>query len=102
MQERVLGVFLFIILMDKIQFREKIEKLRVHYKNMQPVEISECFFFANDVVLPTLSENMLQRNLETCDGTQKSLSMKFDLNKTKILETSREKKVWLIIDRKGS
>lgn len=90
-QGGVLSPVLFCVFMDEImkECTPKVKKLTIGYRRLAPVEISECVF-ADDVVIMARSECDLQKNLVFWDEALVKYGMKINSNKTKVMMVARE------------
>lgn len=90
-QGGVLSPILFCLFMDEIlkECMPKLKKLSIGYKNLMPVEVTECVF-ADDVVILAENETNLQKNLEIWEETLMKYDMKMNIIKTKVMMTSTE------------
>lgn len=90
-QGGVLSPILFCLFMDEImkECTPKLKKLSIGYKNLIPVEVTECVF-ADDVVILAENEASLQKNLEIWEESLMKYDMKMNINKTKVMMTSTE------------
>ena len=86
-QGGVMSPLLFIIFMDDIitKCNEIInKKLHVGYKNLKKVEISECAF-ADDIVIITETAKDLEKQIKIWNETLKENGMKINKDKTKVM-----------------
>lgn len=90
-QGGVLSPVLFCIYMDEIikECTLKTKKLTVGYRRLTPVEVTECAF-ADDLVIMAGSETNLQKNLEIWEDTFIKFEMNINVDKTKVMVISRE------------
>nr|CAH7761708.1 unnamed protein product [Callosobruchus chinensis] len=89
-QGSVLSPILFIIVLDEAmkETRQTTRRLQVGYRNLLPVEISECSF-ADDLAIFANTESDLQRNLNIWNNILKQFNMKVNVDKSKIMTVSR-------------
>ena len=89
-QGGVLSPVLFIITMNEIiqKSREGAKALRIGYKNMKPVEITECAF-ADDLVIFAKKEEELQRNINVWKENLGEYNLKINISKSKVMMISR-------------
>lgn len=87
-----LSPLLFIIFMDNIikETNKKSKPLHVGYRNLQKIEISNCAF-ADDIVLITENKNSLQENLTIWNEVLTEYGMKINKEKTKIMVAAQER-----------
>lgn len=87
-----LSPLLFIIYMDDIikETRRKTKPFRVGYRKLKEVEIRECAF-ADDVVLMANNERTLQDNLIIWNDALERNGMKLNKDKTKVMAVTKEK-----------
>lgn len=92
-QGGVLSPILFLIFMNEIikDCSEQSKKISVGYNKMRNVEISECIF-ADDIVLLATSERNLQHNLNIWMGVLEAKGMRINIDKTKTVLISNEEK----------
>ena len=90
-QGGVMSPVLFTIYMDDIikECNTKIKKLFLGYKNLQRVELSECAF-ADDIVIMANNENDLQTNVTAWNETLNEYGMKINNDKTKVMVIASE------------
>lgn len=68
--------------------REGAKALRIGYKNMKPVEITECAF-ADDLVIFAKKEEELQRNINVWKENLGEYNLKINISKSKVMMISR-------------
>lgn len=90
-QGGTLSPLLFIIFLDEIikECKENMSKLFIGHWRMERIEISECAF-ADDVVLMSGSKRGIQKNVDMWYETLKKYGMEINRKKTKIMRISDE------------
>lgn len=90
-QGGVMSPALFTAFMDDIirKCRPRIKKLDAGVRELKNVQISECAF-ADDVIVMANSERDLQRNMNIWNDTLKDFGMNMNYNKTKVMAIARE------------
>ena len=100
-QGGVLSPILFNVLMDDIirNCQERVKKLCIGYRTLKKVEISECAF-ADDVMILAENEKELQKNILIWNEELNKAGMKLNENKTKVQTIGKEKrKLQIKIDK---
>lgn len=83
---------LFTVFIDKIirECNRRTKNLFIGYKNLIPVELSECAY-ADDVVIMAPTERDLQNNLNVWKEILEDDGMTMNLNKTKVMAIAEKK-----------
>lgn len=94
-----LSPLLFLIFMDEIlkECTKRTKKFQVGYKNMKMVEISECAF-VDDIIVITGQKKDLQRNMEIWDAVIRDFGMEINKNKTKVMVIGDHEEIKIRLD----
>lgn len=89
-QGGVLSPILFNVFIDEIlkECKPYLKKLCVGFKNLEPIELTECMF-ADDLVIMANSEKGLQNNINIWNNTLKKYGMKINTTKTCVMMVTK-------------
>ncbi|XP_044760185.1 uncharacterized protein LOC123317645 [Coccinella septempunctata] len=94
-----LSPVLFLIFMDEIlkEVTKRTKKYQVGYKNLQRVEISECAF-VDDIIVINGREKDLQRNMEIWNEITRDFGMEINTTKTKVMVIGNPEEIKIQLD----